>query len=148
VSIDGVGAGGGSSILTPRMLGLPQWDGEDHSLTVFESLALAPDRAPSAPVPGQGAIGLLTVCAASGSRAEASARCERHPFARAEDMEGFGVALACAIARIPLSIVRGISNVAGERDVSRWQIGAALGAARQLALDHLGAREAPSGTSR
>lgn len=49
-------------------------------------------------------------------------------------MEGFGVALACALHGVPLSIVRGFSNAVGERDPSRWKIPLALGAARALAL--------------
>ena len=52
----------------------------------------------------------------------------------AEDMEGFGVALACRLGGVPLGIVRGISNDAGDRDKSRWQIPAALTAAAELAL--------------
>jgi len=80
---------------------------------------------------------LVTVLSSSGSRGEADLRRARHPGAAAEDMEGYGVALACAIARIPLAIVRGISNVAGESDHSTWRIRGALDAARQLAIEVL-----------
>lgn len=73
---------------------------------------------------------LLTVCAPSGSAQDAAARRERFPDASLEDMEGFGVALACALARIPLAIVRGVSNVAGDPDREHWRIRAALAAAR------------------
>ena len=52
-------------------------------------------------------------------------------------MEGFAVALACALARVPCAIVRGISNVAGDREAGRWRIPAALAAARALALQAL-----------
>ena len=70
---------------------------------------------------------LLTVCAASGSLGVAKHRQERHgSTVVAEDMEGFAVAMACEVAGIPLRIVRGISNVAGDRDSSNWQIDAAL----------------------
>jgi nucleoside phosphorylase len=48
-------------------------------------------------------------------------------------MEGFAVALACALFRVPLGIVRGLSNVVGDRDPARWRIPAALAAARELA---------------
>jgi futalosine hydrolase len=44
------------------------------------------------------------------------------------------VALACLLGGVPLGIVRGISNDAGDRDKSRWQIPAALTAAAELAL--------------
>ena len=50
----------------------------------------------------------------------------------AEDMEGFAVATACRLANVPLSIIRGISNVAGDRDHRRWEI--------DLAIDRLAQR--------
>jgi hypothetical protein len=34
---------------------------------------------------------------------------------------------------VPVDIVRGISNTAGDRDTSRWQVAAALEAAGRLA---------------
>jgi futalosine hydrolase len=52
----------------------------------------------------------------------------------AEDMEGFAVAMACRLRGVPLDIVRGISNTAGDRDASRWQVAAALEAAGRLAV--------------
>ena len=51
------------------------------------------------------------------------------PAAAAEDMEGFAVALACRLACVPCTIVRGISNTVGDRDTTRWQTTAALEAA-------------------
>ncbi len=77
---------------------------------------------------------LVTVLAPSPSPAEAADRRRRHPGAIAEDMEGYGVAVACAIARVPLAIVRGISNEAGDRNTRGWKIREALAAARELAL--------------
>lgn len=56
------------------------------------------------------------------------------PAAAAEDMEGFAVAMACRLRGVPLDIVRGISNAAGDRDRSHWQVSAALEAAGRLAL--------------
>jgi nucleoside phosphorylase len=49
-------------------------------------------------------------------------------------MEGFGVALACALARTRLVVVRGFSNRVGERDSRSWRIPLALAAARELVL--------------
>jgi futalosine hydrolase len=80
---------------------------------------------------------LVTVFAPSSSPGEAGERRARHPGAVAEDMEGFGVALACALERVPLAIVRGISNAAGDRETKRWRIREGLAAARALALDLL-----------
>ena len=76
---------------------------------------------------------LLTVCAAAADSGEAANRIARHPDALAEDMEGFGVATAAAIAGEPLHIVRGISNTAGQREHSSWQIEPAMLAASALA---------------
>jgi len=47
----------------------------------------------------------------------------------AEDMEGFGVALACRLHCIPLATVRGLSNVAGDRRHAGWEVERALRAA-------------------
>jgi futalosine hydrolase len=128
VRLDGVGAGAGASFLPPSRLGFPQWDGEER---IDETLSLSPG--------GQGE--LLTVCAASASPEEARARRDRYPDAAAEDMEGFGVALACRLACVPLAIVRGISNPAGVRERAAWRVGPALRAARTLALEWLARRD-------
>ncbi len=113
VAIDGIGAG------------FPQWAG------VHDRIALAPlTRGVLDPL-------LLTACTASASPAQAKQRRERFPGVLAEDMEGFGVALACSLAGVPCTIVRGISNAVGERDKSRWRIPEALAAARRIVLEHL-----------
>jgi futalosine hydrolase len=86
-----------------------------------------------------GVVGtLLSVANASGSPAEAAGRARRHHGALAEDMEGFAVALACRRLAVPLTILRGVSNAAGERDRARWDLSAALAAAREGLLGMLG----------
>ena len=75
----------------------------------------------------------MTACAASASEADVADRLRLFPAALAEDMEGYGVALACRMASVPLRIVRGISNTAGDRDKRRWRITDALEAAAALA---------------
>lgn len=84
---------------------------------------------------------LVTVFSPSASTRQAEERRERHPGATAEDMEGYGVAVACAIERVPLAIVRGISNAAGDRSTHGWRIRDALAAARVLAIELLAQRE-------
>ncbi len=128
VLLDGVGAGEGVERLGPAAMGLPQWPGGEGTEleAVAERLSLA----------GEGPT-LLTVCAASAGAPQAEERRRRFPGAVAEEMEGFGVALACALARVPLSVVRGISNVAGDRDRARWHVDEALVAARRRALEVL-----------
>src|SRR6185436_11987576 len=119
VRLDGVGVGSGAAFAPPSVVGFPQWEGGPGE-RIDETLELGggPPRE------------LLTVCAASASPEEAEARARRYPEALAEDMEGFAVALACRRSRVPLVIVRGISNVAGERDRRAWQVPEALAAAR------------------
>ncbi len=129
VAIDGVGAGEGASFQGPPALGFPQWPGSPGTTVapVEDVLALA------APEGTEAAL-LLTTCAASDSSAHAADRRARFPSAIAEDMEGFAVALACALARVPCGIVRGISNEVGDRDAAHWRIPAALAEARRVAL--------------
>jgi len=131
VALDGVGAGEGADFLSPTDLGLPQWAGGEGTRAgpVHEHLQLAPA--------GEGAPLLLSVCSAAGNEAQVALRRERFPTALAEDMEGFGVALACALEGVPLTVVRGISNRAGDRRHSQWCVEEALDAARRRALEVL-----------
>ncbi len=75
---------------------------------------------------------LLTGCTASADATEANQRTRRYPDATAEDMEGFGVALACHLHGIPLTIIRGVSNTAGNRDHHQWQIPLAMKSVAEL----------------
>ena len=130
VGCDGVGAGSGDAFLPAADMGWPQWPGDppDPEVAVSDVLACGwPNAEPA------GESLLLTVCAAAASPAEVAARQGRFPTAVAEDMEGFGVAVACRLARVPLQIVRGLSNWAGNRDVATWQISQALAEAGRLA---------------
>jgi len=124
VRLDGVGAGSGPHYRLPSELDLPQW--HDHRGAVFEELPLA-DVGPT----------LLTVAAAAGDPSDVAGRLARHPGVVGEDMEAFGVALAAREARIPLHVVRGWSNVAGDRDKARWDIDGALAAAWRVAAELL-----------
>jgi len=85
---------------------------------------------------------LLSVAAASAGAAMVARRRRRHPDALAEDMEGFAVALAARLAQVPLAILRGASNVAGDRVHARWRVDEALAACR-AALEKWVARVAP-----
>lgn len=143
VAIEGIGVGEGERLLAPPALGFPQWPGASAQTAIHDRIALAP----FAPRAGAARV-LLTTCAASDSAELAARRRSRGAGAfgeavLAEDMEGFGVALACSLAETPLAIVRGISNVVGDRDPAHWRIPSALSAARELALAHL-TRRAPA----
>jgi futalosine hydrolase len=118
-----------------RALGFRQLDaGDGAPKREEESLALALPRGAA-----HAHAALLVTVGAPGE--DVAARRARHPDALAEDMEGFAVALAAREALVPLAIVRGISNAVGERDRARWDLPAALAAARALALEALESRE-------
>lgn len=142
VACYGVGVGSAAEFIPADQLGWQQWPGEPDA---------AGDASPS-PAETAGAIGdrlsctaarsadsskaglLLTACAASATAFDGRQRKGLYPEAEAEDMEGFAVALACRLGGVPLTIVRGISNTAGDRDQAHWQIPAALAAAADLSL--------------
>jgi futalosine hydrolase len=131
VILDGVGAGEGEGFLARSALGIPQWPSAADAPPIQRAASSPPieDRlalAPHAELPDAGL--LLTVCAASASAAQARRRSERFDGVAAEDMEGFAVALACAQAGVACSIVRAISNAAGDRDHGKWSVAAALSA--------------------
>ncbi|MCH2200552.1 MAG: futalosine hydrolase [Fuerstiella sp.] len=132
----GIGAGSGDAHQTADDMGwnhidIRPTDGELGAITISDTIALRGSVATDNTIrPCQ----LLSVTASSGNRNEAAMRSRRFPQAVAEDMEGFGVALACQLAQVPLEIVRGISNQVGDRNVSNWQIESALQAAAQIVL--------------
>lgn len=132
VAVEGIGVGSGAELMSPPELGFPQWPGSD----VGESGRRIDVRLPLAAGESDGPL-LLTTCAASAHQEQAALRREHFPDAVAEDMEGFGVAMACSLAGVPLRIVRGISNQVGDRDSGNWRIPGALAAARRLAVEVL-----------
>ncbi|MBP0461453.1 futalosine hydrolase [Streptomyces montanisoli] len=85
------------------------------------SLAASPDF-PSLLAP------VLTVSTVTGTARRTVELAARHPRAAAEGMEGFGVAEAAAVHRLPCAEVRAISNTVGPRDRAAWRIGPALAA--------------------
>ncbi|MFT5198695.1 MAG: futalosine hydrolase [Planctomycetota bacterium] len=120
----GLGAGSGEQHLGPADM-LPQWTLEQEG---------QPDQPIEQDLTTHSGSGrLITVCAASASPAEADPIRARYPDALAEDMEAFAVALACRLHAVPFDCIRGISNVVGERDKSRWVLRPALEAAWKLA---------------
>jgi futalosine hydrolase len=77
----------------------------------------------------------LTVASVSGSPEYAkkiSGRFQhRSGVLLCEDMESAAVALAALRSGIPCTVVRGISNLCGERDHARWEISAAARSAQE-----------------
>lgn len=83
-------------------------------------------------------VELLSVTAAAGSPEEAAERRKRHPGAAGEEMESYAVAVAARLCGVGLTVVRGFSNVAGERDRSAWRMHDALQRAACLVLEAVG----------
>ena len=79
---------------------------------------------------------LLTVCSAADSLAEATTRLTKNPTTVGEDMEAFGVAIACHMLKIDFEVIRGFSNIAGDRNKTNWRIDQALSAAVDLLLQN------------
>jgi futalosine hydrolase len=77
-------------------------------------------------VPGAVPCVIASVAAASATVSQATTWRRRHPDCLVEEMEGYGVALACRRAGVPLSILRAVSNVAGDRDKANWQLTASF----------------------
>jgi len=123
VTMHGIGIGTGPDFVPAGRLGFHHWpgQGEDEGAIGDEIDLVAPEPATAG--------ALLTCSSASATRDDARQRVEHCPDAAAEDMEGFAVALACRLANVPVAIVRGISNEAGDRRIDRWRVPQALDAA-------------------
>ena len=125
----GIGAGSGSEFQTAAELGWNQWIDPDSAESPGDTIQIASEPNVNSESPM-----LLTVCAASANATDVTDRLRRFPQAVAEDMEGFSVAMACRMADIPLTVIRGISNVAGDRNKANWNVSAALAAAADLTV--------------
>lgn len=146
VILDGMGSGQGASYRNASKMGFAQWPGSEDTChePIYQRLHLVP-----VPVSNQSSNQnrvLLTTCSASASPSEAEARRNNYQDAIAEDMEAFSVAIACAFHQVPLGVIRGISNVAGDRRRAQWQIEPALREAARLltiALDEQSSEAEP-----
>jgi futalosine hydrolase len=135
VACHGIGVGAGDAFVPAEALGWSQWPGDpaDPAAAVGDVIDLTADVVDRGLAQGL----LLTACAASATAKDVARRTTLFPTALAEDMEGFGVALACRLAGVPLVVIRGISNTAGDRDHAGWRVPEALAAAAALALQTL-----------
>lgn len=134
VACYGIGVGNGAAYKSASELGWSQLPtsvssttaGEEYLLnTVRDGNAIPTDRL------------LLSVAAASSNYEESIEKLKRFPNAIAEDMEGYGVAMACELSSTPLTIVRGISNRVGDRDHKRWMVDEAMANGCKLVLEIL-----------
>jgi futalosine hydrolase len=86
---------------------------------------------------GSGGL-VLSVAAASATLEEAAMRLHKYPRAIVEEMEGYSVALAATLWEVPVSIVRGVSNAAGDRETAGWRMSEAMAAAGSVVASMLG----------
>ena len=127
----GIGRGTGAAHRSAAALGWPQGLPLAGLPPVGDVLPLsAPDLAGAPVLRG----GLLSVTAAAATPAEAGERAARFPGAVAEEMEAFAVGLAARLSGVRLTVVRGVSNVAGETDHATWRTAEALAAAKDLLI--------------
>lgn len=116
VESDGIGVGQGDAHQSAGDLGFFEAPGVAGS-----SLSL--DVPPS----WKGPTGSICSVAAGSEHAEQAAGVRsRHPNASLEDMETWAVALACRDAGVPLTVLRSVSNHAGDRDRANWRVNLAL----------------------
>ena len=120
----GIGAGSGDGFIAASEMGWHQWP--DDPL-ISDSIRLNTENA-------EASVPLLTCCSASANEHDVQLRLKKYRNAVAEDMEGFSVAAACFFAGIPLRIVRGISNRAGDRNKDTWQFHEAMSAVEKSIL--------------
>lgn len=130
----GIGAGNGQSFQTIDELGWNQW----HQVAGSECFGDVIDLTGTA---SQGMKSrsdddqlLLTVCSASAGTGDVEDRLRKFPTAIAEDMEGYSVTMACRVQNVPVTLIRGISNVAGDRNKANWRFDAAIQAAAKTLL--------------
>jgi futalosine hydrolase len=98
---------------------------------------LAADLTSTAGPLGGAAVGkLLTVVGVSARFEQAAGRADRFQVL-AENMEGYSLALAGRHFEIKAAEIRGISNLAGDRDKSRWDFKTALTRSQAAALEFL-----------
>jgi futalosine hydrolase len=128
VYCDGIGVGQGAAHHSATDIGWNQWPFEPKIEDTIQLSAHKHDHT----LPG-----LVSVLAASATSTEAAWRRSRFPLGKAEDMEGFGVAVACRLANVPLTIVRGISNRAGDRDHTHWNIAGSLDQAMRMIVQKI-----------
>jgi futalosine hydrolase len=138
VACFGIGAGSGDDFQSASDLGWNYWDsgvaGPGPRSILGDVLPLL--NAPIEEVDGEPVERrqLLTCCSASGCPEDVVLKTRHFPNAVAEDMEAFGVAMGASLMNVPVQVVRGISNDAGDRRLSHWRIKESLENAAELVL--------------
>ncbi|MFT5522301.1 MAG: futalosine hydrolase [Pirellulaceae bacterium] len=117
-------------------VGIPSASGEWTVEFEGESAGLH-DELPLAAVPQLQSLPaglILSTATCSTSLEMAADRLSRFPDAMVEEMEAYGVAVACQKFQVTLAVLRGISNYAGQRDKSQWKIKESLLSVKECLL--------------
>lgn len=126
------GAAGDSKFVSLKDMHLALASPAGHD--IFNSIKLDCTAAP-API---ARADFLTVASVSGSPSAADTLSSRFPpdagVLLCEDMESAAVGLVALRCGIPCTVVRGISNLCGERDHNKWDINGAARAAQETLL--------------
>ena len=138
VACYGVGAGTGESFQSAEQIGWHHWLDPNSESLIGDAISISAKLPIPANLANSTQLQLLTVCAAATGVQDVDLRTEKFPRAVAEDMEGFAVAAAGQLCNCPVSIIRGISNRAGDRDKKNWKISEAMAAAVELAYQMMG----------
>lgn len=95
-----------------------------YSQTIIKQLVDAEDYIPATwvpDVPGVKLVDSLSVMSASGDLEEASNRHDWFNDMAIEEMEGYSAAMACGVCDVPFASVRGVCNIAGDRNHAHWE---------------------------
>jgi futalosine hydrolase len=131
----GIGVGSGLNFTSAGALGWSQLQSEERAGPPIDMIALGTTGDSSTK---ESVNVLVSVTAASADYEEASGKLRCFPDALAEDMEGFGVAIACQLCEVPLSIARGFSNWVGDRDHKNWKVSEAMESVCKLLIETSG----------
>jgi len=122
-----LGADSPGGFLDMRALGFPVVDGVNPLYNVFPmQIFPAARRAP-----------FVTMNTCTGND-DAARTIEARTGGAVENMEGAAIAHVAALAGIPVGEIRGISNVAGNRDRSAWRVKEAALAAQEALISWIG----------
>ena len=119
-----LGANSPEGFLDMKELGFPLVPGDSPIFNTF----------PIQIFPAQRRARFITVNTCTGADADARA-IEARTGGAVESMEGAAIAHVAALSGIPVGEIRGISNMAGNRDRSAWRVKEAAIAAQEALLD-------------
>jgi futalosine hydrolase len=122
VMCEGIGAGTGVGYVSAATMGWLQGHARSWLPAAGDRVPLVVPSSLAGLVSGP----ILSVAAASGDGAHRDDRAARHPDALVEEMEGYAVALAARLCRVELTIVRGVSDLVGDRNPANWEVAKAM----------------------